>query len=113
MIDLHQHPVQPIFSFESANAWSAEVAAGGGEARIHVVRMEAGGIIGPHEAQFGQLFLVVSGRGWLQGRNGRVELAAGQGAFVSRGENHSKGATSELTALIVQVFDLTAKEPPG
>jgi|SRR5262245_2818380 len=113
LIDFFKLPVEQIVAFQSAGAWTAEVACGRGDAHIHVVKMNAGGTIGPHEAGFCQLFLVMLGTGWLEGKNGRVELAAGQGAFVSRGEMHSKGASSELTALIVQVSELAANESVG
>lgn len=100
-------PVQLIHAHGSSAARSAEVASGGGEAHIHAVQIEAGGLIGPHEAGFGQLFLVVSGVGWAAGADReRRTLEAGQAAFIRRGEVHSKGADSDLLAVILQVRDL-------
>jgi quercetin dioxygenase-like cupin family protein len=85
-----------------------EVAAGGGEAHVYVLHFEPGGEIGPHEAGFGQILFAVSGDGWVAGEDGvRRPLAEGNAAFISRGEQHSKGSESGLTALMIQVRDLT------
>jgi hypothetical protein len=37
----------------------------------------------------------------------RQTLATGEAAFIFRGETHSKGSETGLTALMVQVRDLT------
>jgi len=37
----------------------------------------------------------------------RQPLAAGQGAFIARGEVHAKGSDAGLTAIMVQLTDLT------
>lgn len=111
VIHLQRCAVQPITRFASVSAWSSELAAGHGEAHLHVVRMHAGGEIGPHAAGFGQLFVVISGVGWLAGPDGaRTVLEAGQAAHVARGTVHSKGAVSDVTALIVQVRDMAVCE---
>jgi quercetin dioxygenase-like cupin family protein len=108
VIDLRSHPVARIEAFGSSGASSAELASGGGPSHLHVVRIEAGGMIGPHMAGFGQLFQVISGTGWAAGSDGmRHKVEAGQAALFARGETHSKGADSTLLALIVQVQQLT------
>jgi quercetin dioxygenase-like cupin family protein len=94
--------------YEVRLASSLELAEGEGEARAYVVYFEPGGEIGPHEAGFGQLFVALSGAGWVAGGDGeRVPLAEEQAAFIERGEIHSKGSETGLTALMVQVRDLT------
>jgi quercetin dioxygenase-like cupin family protein len=90
-------------------ASSIELAEGEGEAHAYVLYFEPGGEIGAHEAGFGQLFVAVSGNGWVAGGDGaRVPLAEGEAAFISRGEIHSKGSETGLTALMIQVRNLTA-----
>jgi quercetin dioxygenase-like cupin family protein len=87
---------------------SLEIAEGEGEAHAYVLYFEPGGEIGPHEAGYGQLFLALSGEGWVAGGDGtRQTLATGEAAFISRGEIHSKGSETGLTALMVQVRDFT------
>ena len=68
-------------------------------------------MIGRHEAGFGQLFIVVSGCGWVSGHGEmRVEVATGDVVFFERGEHHSKGATSAMTAVMIQVRNLVAAQ---
>jgi quercetin dioxygenase-like cupin family protein len=84
-----------------------EIAKGSGEAHAYVLYFEPGGEIGPHEAGFGQILFAVAGDGWVADEDGvRRKLAAGDAAFIPRGEQHSKGSESGLTALMIQVRDL-------
>lgn len=107
LIELRSASCTPVREFSSAGAESVEVVAGQGEAHCHVVRLEAGGSIGLHEAGFGQLFVVLSGTAWVSGVDGQREpVAAGQAMLLERGEIHAKGATEPVVALIVQVRDL-------
>lgn len=94
--------------FAVSNASSLELAEGEGEAHAYVIYLQPGGEIGPHEAGFGQLFLALAGEGWVAGQDGvRQTLATGEAAFFARGELHSKGSETGLTALMVQVRELT------
>jgi len=98
----------PISEYESHGAHALPLGGGRGEGHVYRVRISPGGAIGPHKAGFGQLFLVVSGSGWISGGDGvRQPLAAGQGAFIARGEVHAKGSDAGLTAIMVQLTDLT------
>ena len=97
----------PITHYDSDRSLSAQLATGGGESHAHVVRFDAGGRIGAHEAGFGQLFTFVVGRGWAAGPDGRrVSLAPGDVAWFARGELHSKGSDDGGTALMIQVRNL-------
>src|SRR5690348_5698255 len=76
---------------------SVEVAAGSGEAHAYVLHFDAGGVIGQHEAGFGQLFFAVSGDGWFAGEDAvRHPVREGEAAFIRRGEVHSKGSDTGL-----------------
>ena len=44
-------------------ASSIKLVEGGGEAKAYVIYLEPGGVIGQHEAGFGQIFLAVAGNG--------------------------------------------------
>jgi quercetin dioxygenase-like cupin family protein len=89
------------------DAFSIELAEGAGEAHAYAVYFHPGGMIGPHEAGFGQLFFAVSGSGWVAGGDGvPVPLAEGEGAFIRRGEIHSKGSERGMTAVMIQVRQL-------
>ena len=89
-------------------ASSIEFAEGEGEAHAYVIYFEPGGVIGPHEAGFGQILLALTGSGWVAGGDDqRIALAEGEAAFISRGEVHSKGSENGMTAFMLQVRDLT------
>jgi quercetin dioxygenase-like cupin family protein len=94
--------------YEVRSASSIELAEGTGEAHVYVVYFEVGGEIGPHEAGFGQIFLAIDGSGWVAGGDGvRAALSEGQAALIRRGETHSKGSETGMTAVMIQVRDLT------
>lgn len=94
-------------------ASSIELAEGAGEAHGYVLYFDPGGEIGPHEAGFGQMLLALAGDGWVAGGDGeRLPLGEGQAAFIQRGEIHSKGSETGMTALMVQVRDLTPLVSP-
>jgi quercetin dioxygenase-like cupin family protein len=93
--------------YEVERVSSIELAEGNGEAHAYVLHFEPGGVIGQHEAGFGQLFFALAGTGWVAGEDGvRRPLAEGEAAFISRGEAHSKGSDSGFTALMIQVRNL-------
>jgi quercetin dioxygenase-like cupin family protein len=98
--------------YEVNLASSIALAEGEGEAHAYVLYFEPGGEIGPHEAGLGQLLFALAGDGWIAGGDGRrLPLAEGQVAFIQRGVIHSKGSETGLTALMVQVRDLTPLAP--
>lgn len=76
----------------------------------YVLHFEADGLIGQHEAGFGQLFFAMSGDGWVAGGDGvRHALREGEAAFIRRGGVHSKGSETGLVALMVQVRDFNVR----
>jgi quercetin dioxygenase-like cupin family protein len=93
--------------YESHGAYALPLGEGRGEGHVYCVRIAPGGAIGPHEAGFGQLFLVVAGSGWISGADGVPRpFGAGRGAFIPRGEVHAKGSATGMTAIMVQLTEL-------
>ena len=100
-------PWENIEGFSSLHSTTTRLADGLGEAHAHMVRIEAGGIIDRHEAGFGQLWIVVEGKGWVAGGDDRrVEVSSGDVAFVERGESHAKGSDHGMAAVMIQIYDL-------
>ena len=101
--------MRPIALFDAAAASNIRIGGGSGECHVYSLRFDAGGSIGEHPAGYGQLFLVVEGSGWVAGSDGaRVNLTAGQGAFISPGERHSKGSDTGMTVIMVQAETIDA-----
>lgn len=74
-------------------------------ARLVVTALAFGpeGELGAHEAPVDQLFLVLTGRGWVAGPDGRREACAeGEAAFWNAGERHAAGTASGMTALVLE-----------
>src|SRR5918911_3896544 len=108
VLEFSREQSQPIELFDSVSASSVHLGDGSGEAHVYCLYFGPGGEIGEHRAGFGQLLLVVEGSGWAAGADGRrVALEAGQGVFFERGEVHSKGSETGMTAIMVQVSELT------
>jgi quercetin dioxygenase-like cupin family protein len=99
--------LSPIDRFASRGAAAVPIATGEGETRTTFLRFEPGGEIGRHPAGFGQLFVLLSGTGWVSGGDGvRIAIRAGEVAAFDRGETHAKGSETGMTALMIQVSDV-------
>jgi quercetin dioxygenase-like cupin family protein len=110
VIETASGAAEPITEFDSVAATRVVVADGVGDAHAYVVSFEPGGSIGPHTAGFGQLFIPVAGSGWAAGGDGqRHRISVGQIAHIARGEVHSKGSDTGMTAVMVQVRDLDVR----
>lgn len=107
IIDFGAEAGQPVELFSSSGAASVELAHGHGESHVYMLHVAPGGVIGPHPAGFDQLFLVVQGAGWVAGSNGvRQSVGTNCGAFVPKGEVHSKGTATGMVAVMVQSSEL-------
>ncbi len=85
------------------------VVAEAGATAVDIARIEAGGLLGRHAAPVPQLFVVVTGSGWVSGTDDlRRSVAVGQGAVWEAGEEHAAGTDNGMTAVIVE-----AAEPSG
>jgi quercetin dioxygenase-like cupin family protein len=93
-----------IGEFGSAEASVVGVTRDG---HVVVISIGPGGLVGRHPAGADQLFLVVSGSGWVSGPDGqRVALRAGEAVVWSAGEEHESGSDEGLTALVVEAEQL-------
>src|SRR5262249_42512627 len=103
VFDFAAQAAQSIERFSSSGAASVELAHGSGESHVYALHFAPGGSIGPHPAGFDQLFLVVQGSCWVAGSNGvRHSIGTNRGAFVPKGEVHSKGSETGMVAVMVQ-----------
>ncbi|MEY9956687.1 cupin domain-containing protein [Streptacidiphilus sp. MAP5-52] len=114
--------IMEIFRFERAERLlnrhgsiglhATRVAAGEGQLQVTCLTVEPGGVIGTHPATAAQLFLVVTGSGWVAGQDGnRLPISAGQGACWEASEDHTTGTDTGLTALVLEGTRLSLFEP--
>lgn len=78
-------------------------------AHIGCMYLEAGGVIGYHEAILPQLLLVVAGEGWVRGESDEyIKIEKGEAAFWNKGEWHETKTTDGLTAIVIESEELNA-----
>lgn len=112
LVDFTPQRAQAIEQFAASGASTVDLAHGAGESHAYAIHFVPGGAIGPHPAGFDQLFLVVQGSGWVAGADGvRISVDANCGAFVPRGEVHSKGSQTGMLALMFQASTFSLVEP--
>jgi len=91
---------------------ATRIAAGEGKIGLTCLALEPGGVIGTHPATGSQLFLVVSGEGWVAGPDGRhIEIRTGWAVRWDAGEEHTGGTETGFTALAVEGAPLDLFEP--
>ena len=95
-------PARPITQFGSREASVAGVARAGGRTQVVCIKLGPGGVLGEHEAEGPQLFLVVDGEGWARAGDERVSIAAGEGVFWDDRELNETGTREGLTAIVVE-----------
>jgi len=65
--------------------------------------LDAGGVVGYHQATVEQLYIVVQGEGWVTGTDReRISIKSGEGVIWDKGEWHESGSESGMLALVVE-----------
>jgi len=107
LIDFSRTRADPIELFESAAASRVVIGRTGNGSLVYCLYVGPDGIIGAHPTGFCQFFLVVEGSGWVSGADGnRIALNAGQGVRLEKGEMHSKGSDTGMTAIMIQMAEI-------
>ncbi|MGF9824044.1 cupin domain-containing protein [Brevibacillus agri] len=92
-----------IERFDSVSAVFSRIVRTDEPVSIGCIHLQAGGVVGYHPAVCPQLFLVVSGEGWVRGEDDqRIPIQAGQAAFLETGEGHESGTESGMTAIVIE-----------
>lgn len=72
-----------------------------------VIQIAPGGVVGRHPAAAPQLFVAVSGSGWVSGPDGEREpIEAGQAVAWDPAEAHESGSAKGMTAIVVEAESL-------
>jgi quercetin dioxygenase-like cupin family protein len=74
-----------------------------GDVQVGCMRLAPGGRVGAHQATTRQLFLVISGEGWVRGPElERTPIVVDQAAFWEPGEEHESGSETGMVALVIE-----------
>ena len=96
-----------IHQYESQHAAITSLIENSGEATINAIYLGMNGILGKHEAHQDQLFVVVSGRGWVQsGDDEPIAVRSGQAIFWQAGELHTSGTHHGMVAIVIESENL-------
>jgi quercetin dioxygenase-like cupin family protein len=94
-----------VEAFGSVGVAAAAVARLGrvDGAGVDVLTFGPGGLLGRHPTRLWQLFLLVSGTGWVSGSDGIHErLLPGDAVLWRPGEEHESGTDDGMVAVVVQ-----------
>lgn len=98
---------RPIDQFGSDNLVMSPIQRGDGHFQLGCMHLGPGGLVGGHHAVGPQLFLVVSGSGWVRGQDsGHIPIASGQAAFWSDGEWHESGSDTGMDVIVLEADTL-------
>lgn len=71
--------------------------------QIGCMRIGPGGVVGYHQANSPQLFLMVAGSGWVSGTDrAQHPLQEGYAAFWDAGEWHESGSETGATVIVIE-----------
>ncbi|HLG01428.1 MAG TPA: cupin [Acidimicrobiia bacterium] len=93
--------------YGSNGARYTSVVTLGIEGVVGAMHLGPRGRVGRHPAPCPQLFLVVSGSGWVSGRgDAQVPIGVGEGVVWEAGEEHESGTVDGLTAIIIEATSI-------
>lgn len=93
----------PIKRYDSLTAHFITVLRSKEETSVGFIHIEAGGVVGYHQASVQQLFIVVQGGGWVTGTNReKMVIESGEGVMWEEGEWHESGSESGMLALVIE-----------
>jgi quercetin dioxygenase-like cupin family protein len=94
---------RPIDQFGSTQLMLSPIARTTGQVQIVCMHIGPAGLVGFHQADPAQLFLVVAGEGWVRSETPeQVPIQAGQAAFWESGEWHESGSDTGMTAIVIE-----------
>lgn len=103
---------QKIDRFDSKGLTVTGLLGSSVDTHLVCMHIQAGGTVGRHDATIGQLFMVVSGEGWVSGADGRrLPIRARQAAFWEAGESHASGSDIGMTVIVAEGERLNLRLP--
>ncbi|GGG00354.1 cupin [Paenibacillus albidus] len=98
-----QEAGKAIEAFGSRELHMSRILSEASTPHIGCMYLGENGRVGWHQAGVPQLFLVVSGGGWVRGGDGpEVSIRAGYAAYWEQGEWHETRTDNGLTAIVIE-----------
>lgn len=103
LFDFSNEVGRQLTLFDSNNTVYTPLVTQDNRVKVSCMHVAPQGVIGFHEATIDQLFLVVSGEGWVRGaEKNRTPIQAGTAAFWAAGEWHESGSETGMMAIVVE-----------
>ncbi|MGG0463806.1 cupin domain-containing protein [Priestia aryabhattai] len=101
---------EKVEKYQSHLATYVKMAQANEAATIGCMYIDGEGTVGHHPAPIPQLFIVVEGEGWVTGGDQkRVSIKRGEAALWGKGEWHTSGSETGMTAIVIQSEVYTLK----
>jgi len=106
-----KHGAKAIHQYNSLYAYYSKIMKTVEPTNIGFIYIEAGGVVGLHEAPVPQLFIVIEGEGWVCDENRKKHFVKqGDGVFWHKGQTHASGSDKGLIALVMQATQMDLPE---
>ncbi|NDI33845.1 cupin domain-containing protein [Chengkuizengella sediminis] len=103
MLRFDQEVGKEITAFDSKNLIMSRIIKESDSLHISCMFIGPDGVVGHHQALGSQLFLVVSGEGFVRGKEDiKTPIKEGQAAFWEPGEWHETTTEKGMTAIVIE-----------
>lgn len=107
IISQNQMPSKKITLFNSKEAITSLIMRKTNDFQVSFMELGPNGILGLHQADVDQLFIVIKGTGWTKTNNtSRVQINEGDCVFRNKGEWHETTTQTGLKAVIIEGINL-------
>ncbi|MFJ7666225.1 cupin domain-containing protein [Lysinibacillus sp. NPDC097195] len=114
MYNFTKNGANVIRRYNSLHAFYSKIIKTVEPTSIGFIYIEAGGVVGLHEAPVPQLFIVIEGEGWVCDENGgKQHVKKGDGVFWKMGQAHQSGSDKGLTALVIESTQIDLPKNEG
>ncbi|WP_340007138.1 cupin domain-containing protein [Paenibacillus sp. FSL K6-0276] len=92
-----------IDAFGSQQLYMSRILSKADSPHVGCMHLGVNGLVGWHQAPVPQLFLVVSGEGWVRaGEEAGIPVSAGSAVYWDKGEWHETRTETGLTAIVIE-----------
>lgn len=101
-----------IDAFGSRQLLMSRILTAADSPHVGCMHLGENGLVGWHQAPIPQLFLVVSGEGWVRaGEEADISISAGSAVYCDKGEWHETRTETGLTAIVIEAENMSLAMP--
>lgn len=101
-----------IDAFGSQQLYMSRILSEADSPHVGCMHLGVQGRVGWHQAPCPQLFIVVSGEGWVRaGEEAEIPVSAGSAVYWGKGEWHETRTETGLTAMVIEAESMNIAMP--